>query len=217
MILGWYSSGSFYLMKSISESLPLIPIVMCHVYICNIYEDVKPGIYWQLVAMITLGGLAFQAIAHVFSLISNGNMPILTTVSVGMFLLFQMLNNFFISIARLHYVYRFIASFSISRFVFESAILLQYGFKRCRHKEIQQFLYLMKLEDVDLFHCIRMLVVNLIIYHLISIWMLVNKSNSMDNRRQRCERLETYQEKIIPSNSIGLNSNHTYRVEHFQI
>ena len=175
---------------------------MAYVYICNIYESVLPGTFWKLVLLLTLSGIGFQGMAHVFSLLSNGNITILTIISISVFILFCQISNFFLPLAQLHYIYQFIANFSISRFVFEAALLLQYGFGRCGPKQIQPILYTMSIDDGHFYYCIQMLLVNLVLYRGLAIYLLMVKSNPVQNRRQRVARLVGYQSGLKPGKSV---------------
>ena len=196
---GWYSSGSYYLQKSICEIVPLIPIIMAYVYICNWYEEIHPGIYWNFVQLFILGALAFQGMAHICALLSKGNITNLIVLSVTMFLFFTLLSNFLLTYSRLHYIYQFISNFAVSRFIFEAVMLLIYGFNRCAPHEVQQLLYAMKIGDDDYYHCVTMLLVNIILYRVIAIYLLICKANPVENRRQRVARIVDYVQKLEPS------------------
>ena len=186
-------------MKSLFEIIPLIPLIMFYVYICNWYEELRPGIYWQFVQLFILGAIAFQGMAHMFALLSKGNISVLILLSVTVFLFFTLLSNFLLTYARLHYVYQFISNFAISRFIFEAVMLLIYGFGRCAPNEIQQLLYAISIRDEDYTHCIRMLVFNIVVYRVIAIYLLMGKVNPVENRRQRVERIVDYIGSLQPS------------------
>ena len=180
----------------------MVPIILYYVYICNIYEPIRPGIYWQLVGLLSLSMVTFQTIAHLCSLVSDGNATTLTTITVAIFALFLLLSNCFVRLSRLHYLFRFVSNIAISRFAFEAAILLQYGFGRCGHREVQMFVYSLELDDDRLVTCIQMLIVDLILYRLIAILLLASKANSRENRRQRSERIAMYQQGVQPPKAI---------------
>ena len=200
---GWYSSGAFYTMKFILETLFLPFLIMMYVYFFNIYEDSVPGLYWKFVQIIFLGSVAIQGLAHIYSFISRGNIIIFTVVSVSSFFCFILMSNFFIKLEDLHYVYRFISNFAIQRFVMEPILLLQYGFGRCNSKEIQPILYQMALKDEDYSNRIFMLFVNIIVYRLIALAFLLHSSNSIQNRRKRVSRVSNYQKYLF---TIGVDS-----------
>ena len=206
-------------MKCLIESVSIIPVVWFHVYMCNIYESIRPGIYWKLATLLTLSAFGFQGLAHMFSVISNGNLTILTMVSIGIFLFLVLLGNLYVNLSRLHYVYRSLSNLSICRFVFEAALILQYGFHRCAHKEVQKLLYLLSLDDNDLFYCVFMLVFNLILFRLIAIWLLVARSSPIENRRQRSQRISLFQQQLQVTKEIifGLGSNHKFNIKQFSI
>lgn len=206
---GWYSTGSWVLMKSFFEILPLIPIIMFYVYICNWYEDIRPGIYWNFVYIFLLGAIAFQGMGHVFAIFSNGNITVLIVLSTTVFFFFTLLSNFLLTYSRLHYIYQFISNFAISRFIFEAVMLLIYGFGRCSKNEIQQLLYTMTINDYDYYHCIVMLIFNIFFYRILAIYLLIWKANPVENRRQRMARIVDYMGNLEPARSLipGLSSS----------
>lgn len=202
-------------MKCVVESVTAIPIIWGHVYLCNIYEQVRPGIYWKLATLLTLSSFGFQGLAHIFCLVSNGNLTILSMLSAGMFLLQVLLGNLYVNLSRLHYLYRAQSNLSVCRHVFEAALLLQYGFHRCAHKQVQKFLYFLELQEQDLARCVYMLLFNLLMYRLIALSLLVAKSNPVQNRRQRSERIVTFQRDLQTNKAIvaGLSCDHRFRIK----
>lgn len=186
-------------MKSFFEIIPIIPIIMFYVYICNWYEPIRPGIYWNFVLIFLLGAIAFQGMAHIFALLSRGNITILILISLTVFLLFTLISNFLLSFSRLHYIWQFISNIAVSRFIFEAVMLLIYGFGRCASNEIQQLLYTMAINDSYYSHAIMMLIFNIVFYRVIAIYLLCCKGNPVDNRRQRVARISNYVEKLEPA------------------
>lgn len=197
---GSYSSGAWYLMKSTIEIIPVPFLIMAYVRIVDIYSPILPGIYWPLVGVLTLGALATQGLGHVFSLLSDGNITRLTVLTISVFIFFCHISNFFIPLSGLHYVYQFASSFSVSRFVFEATLLLQYGFGRCGPKQLQLILYSMSIDTSHFYHCILMLVLNFFMYRLIAIYLLIKKANPSHNQRTRIARIEKYQHLITTKN-----------------
>lgn len=197
---GTYSSGAWYMMKCTIEIIPVIFIIMIYVLIVDIYSPILPGIYWPLVGVLTLGALATQGLGHIFSLLSDGNITKLTVFTVSAFIFLCHISNFFIPLSGLHYVYQFASNLSISRFVFEAALILQYGFGRCEPKQLQLILYSMSIDTSHFYHSIIMLVVNFFLYRLIAIYLLVRKANPLHNRKTRIARIEKYQHLITGKN-----------------
>lgn len=159
-------------------------------YLGNLYESIRPGIYWNIVFLFILATVAFQSMGQMFTLLSRGNISLLIITSVSVFLFFVLLSNFLLLNYRLPVFYQWLSNFAISRFIFEALILLQYGFGRCAEKEIQVTLYTMKIADDDFYHCILMLVFNMIIYRLVAFYLLYCKVNLGENRSKRLERID---------------------------
>ena len=200
---GWYSSGSFYAMKCILETLYLPPLIMMFVYFYDIYEEVVPGLYWKFCQILFLGAIGFQGMAHIFSIISRGNVIFFTFIALSSFFAFCLMSNFLIQLEDLHYVYQFISNFAVIRFVLEPFLLLQYGFGRCTSKEIQPILYQMSLVDEDFPYSILMLIFSVIVYRLIALVLLIKSSNSIQNRRKRVLNVVSYQKQL---STFGIES-----------
>lgn len=191
--LGWYTTGVYYIIRSLGDLLPMIPIVLLYVYIGNIYEPIRPGIFWHFFAILLLSLAVSQSVSHIMIVLSRQNVNVIIIILIGSFNVFLLWSNFFVKMARAHYVYQFISNFAFARFTLESIILLQYGFGRCAKKEIQPVLYLMDLEDEDYTTGILMLIFNLIVYRYIAFALLLRKMNPIENRQLRGKRLQAYQ------------------------
>lgn len=194
-------------MRAIFEIVPLLPLICIYVYICNIYESVQAGIYWHLVLVLMLSIIATQAMAYIFFIICNLNLIIAMVTGIGTYLTLLLLSNLFINLKHLHYFYQLISLISLPRFTLESLFLLEYGFGRCSPRQIQPVLYWMNLTDDDYFFCIAMLIGNLILYKVVALWMLIEKVNPKENRRQRVERITSYVESLEKPLNIGLSSS----------
>jgi len=163
------------------------------------------------VGLLILGAIAFQGLSHIFALVANGNLNILIIISVTTFLISTVLSNFLLTYSRLHYVFQFMSNFAISRFIFEAIMLSIYGFGRCGPDEIQQLLYIMNLTDGDIFHCIQMLLFNILFYRIIALVLLIRRVNPVENRRKRAEKLTEHRKQLSVqkdhSPSFGVSSS----------
>ena len=169
-----------------------IPLIWTHVYICNIYEPVRPGIHWPLFGLMLLTATAIQGMAHAICLITNGNLLLMTALTVFIYTSFSVIGNFFLTLANLHYIYQFASNFAIFRFMFESFMLLQYGFGRCGPHDIQTILHMMAISDADLPYTVTMLIFDMILYRVLTLGLLHYRMNPIQNRRQRMERILGY-------------------------
>ena len=158
----------------------------------------RPGIYWNLLSLFLLTVIAFQGMAHMFALLSRGNITIMIIQSITVFLFFVMLSNFMLLYPRLNYVYQLISNLAISRFIFEAVMLLVNGFGRCKPWESQGILLSMGLRDEDYTHCILMLIFNIILYRVISIYLLISKASPVENRRERVSKIDRFRQMLQP-------------------
>ena len=70
------------MVKCITETIPLIGVNLVYIYICNYYEVVRPGIFWDFFMVLTLASVGFQGVAHIFALLTRGNIPVLAVLSI---------------------------------------------------------------------------------------------------------------------------------------
>ena len=205
---GAYSTGSWYLIKSTVEMVPLLPCIALFVAIVDIYEEAVPDqvrpLYPHVVLLLVLGVLATTAQGHLVSLLAGGNLTGQTVLVIAVFLLGQLLQNYVIPIGQMHYLWQVGATFSVSRYLLESLMVLQYGFGRCLPRvEVQAVLYAM---DIDIegesgsrnFYAfnLAMLALNCLLFRLLALWVLVRRANPIDDRKGRVERLEEYRKKL---------------------
>ena len=79
------------------------------------------------------------------------------------------------------------------RYYHEAIYTVIYGFGRCGHREFSIVLYRFNIKNDDHFYyCIRQMVINAIIYHCLAFFTLIFRSNSMQNRRSRIEKMENH-------------------------
>ena len=186
---GWYSTGVFYLMKRLHELPLLLPLVMIHVHICNYYDHIRPGIYWNFILVRLLASFATQPLSHICAIISaynkNNNTITLTMTTITVMVISTLLSNLFIHIDKLSNVHQFVANFSVLRFNFEALTLLQYGFGRCGQREIQPILYMMAINDGDYYRALIMLTFLALMYHILAIILLIRSVNPIEDRRKR--------------------------------
>ncbi|KAH9404149.1 ABC protein, sub ABCG [Tyrophagus putrescentiae] len=205
---GAYSTGSWYLIKSTVEMVPLLPCIALFVAIVDIYEEAVPDqvrpLYPHVVLLLVLGVLATTAQGHLVSLLAGGNLTGQTVLVIAVFLLGQLLQNYVIPIGQMHYLWQVGATFSVSRYLLESLMVLQYGFGRCLPRvEVQAVLYAMDIDiegesDSRNFYAfnLAMLALNCLLFRLLALWVLVKRANPIDDRKGRVERLEEYRKKL---------------------
>lgn len=224
LILGWYSTGAFYVNKFIYETIPLIPIVMVYVYIVDIYDNVPINnhfYYWQVWIFI-LSLISFQAISHIVSIITNGHFIMMILTLAFFIVSFMILSNMFNPISTMNYFLKSISNLSVLRFFNQATLWLIYGGSRCKENEIQTILYQLKIPNTteNFFRSIIMLILLAILYHTIALALLILKANPKANRRRRVERIQRYRVeklKIIEHKypNIKYQNNELDRTENF--
>ncbi|KPM09555.1 ABC transporter sub-family G-like protein 19 [Sarcoptes scabiei] len=222
----WYTPGAFYLMKSIIDLLPIVPVLLIYITIINIYESVRPGIYWWLCFIMFLAVINAQGCAHLLALLNlNRRMidwqaTILTITSISYFFFLTLLSNFYNPIGKMHYIFQFLANFSFIRWANEAIMLLEYGFDRCGSKQIQAVLHFMMIPNDQYFYrCLNMLIFNIIIIRFLAILLLIFKSRPLENRRRRAKKILHHHQQMKPCEAIipGLASHIEFSIKQINI
>lgn len=189
---GWYSSGAFYLAKTVTEVVPAVVLLPLYVYLCDIYSvHLRASIYWALLATFALAVFAAQGLAHVAVLLAPKSLSQVILLNMAALVGSFLLSNIPVTLNRMHYVYQLASSLSFSRFSNEASFLLEYGFARCKEGQLQAMLLWMGLGGsgvegggggggdhyVDLYRSWLALLANGILYRLIAVWLLVRLAN----------------------------------------
>ncbi|KAH7637213.1 uncharacterized protein LOC124495078 isoform X3 [Dermatophagoides farinae] len=223
---GWYSTGVFYTMKLFTEIVPLIPAIIILAYINDIFEPIRPGMYWWMLFYLIINALVAQALGHLIAILTLGNFIALIIAMPAVEVISLLLGNIATPVRRLHYIFQFLSYFAPTRFGLEAILLLQYGFERCRKKEVQKILLKLKMEDNEHeFHetyflsTIIMLIFNMLFYRIIAILVLLIKTNRYENRRRRAMRIADSHQKLKPVNVIipGLQCHHEMTIKQFKV
>ncbi|XP_075585843.1 uncharacterized protein LOC124495081 [Dermatophagoides farinae] len=223
---GWYSTGSFYFMKIFTELIPIIPVIFIYGYIINIYEPILPNIYYPIIFYLILGTLAAQALGHLIAIFTLGefialiiSIPAIQTVAL-------LFSNMATPVRRLHYLFQFLSNFSPTRFGIEAFSLLQYGFNRCRRKQVQKILYLLGMENDEhehhssfLMNTIIMLTFIVLFYRILALLLLIMKTNRYECRRKRAQNIANYHRNLKSSNVFipGLQCHNDLIIRRIQI
>ena len=205
-------------MKSITEIVPAFITILGYCYIVDIYDfhnqqddQILPiTIYWPMVLLYSVTVIATHGLAHSVCLITlfiaeNGfsnsyTQLILTVLSGCIFLTAIIVCNFFIPLARMHYIYQLLGIISPIRYMFEALLVLIYDFGRCGKHEIQPVLYEMSIGDNSdgsyFYHAILILILNIIFYHTVAIILLIKRVNPVENRRKKINQILTFHNQI---------------------
>lgn len=206
MFLGFYSPAAYLLMRSLFEMIPLMISNVFYVCLINIYETiVQSNVYFSFWLILTLAQLGISALGQCITLISGPNFSLTVVVLAGTFIFTMVIGGALVPFSQMHYIYRLLSTFSIPRFAFHLPILLQYGFGRCQEKEVNLALYMFDLTDADYLPSIGMLLMNLVIFRLLSLYLLIRHVNTLENRMKRNARIVQHQKNMISNNLISWN------------
>ncbi|KAH7637519.1 abc transporter-like protein 17 [Dermatophagoides farinae] len=215
---GWYSSGTFYVAKAISDWMLMIPSIIIYPFIVDIYSSVRPYVPYYMIIITILPVIAFQGASYILSILFGRNplnlyisLPILSLLSV-----FCAMSPHALS----HLAFKLLATFNLFRYQNEAILLLIFGFGRCNDREIQIILYEFGYRHDDYFYyCILMTAVNALLYQTMAITLFCIRHNPFENRRKRIARIEYLNQRKLPSKVIfpGLGcSNDCFTIKTIQ-
>ncbi|OTF71387.1 hypothetical protein BLA29_003491 [Euroglyphus maynei] len=216
---GWYSSGAFYSSRMVIEWIPLFIAIIGFSYTINIYESIRPGLFYWFIIIFTIAAIPMQCMGYLLAILTSKNFNMMIIIITVLTLIHYMLSGSNTPIDDLHYTYQFISNFIPTRFVNSITLLLQFGFDRCRYKEIQSILYYFSITDDHFNHSIIMLIANGLFYQLLALIALIIKANPFKSRRQRAKKILDHHQTMKRSNVIipGIGCHHEFTIKQFRI
>ncbi|KAH9407387.1 hypothetical protein TYRP_012943 [Tyrophagus putrescentiae] len=103
----------------------------------------------------------------------------------GTYVFTMVIGGAFVPFDEMPYIYKLLATFSIPRYTFQSAILLLFGFGRCQGQYVSSVLYSMNINDADYLSHIFMLLLNILIYRSLALYILIRCANPDENCKKR--------------------------------
>lgn len=167
---GLYSSGAFYCSISVEEVLLALSTTLLYSCIVSVYS------YSHTVLLLLLGILAVQPLATIAAVVGSFKPTTTALLTVATLLGSMMLGGPFRPLTSLHDGLQLLASAVPSRFVFESNLIMQYGFGRCTAEEFQVVLFAKHIFDEDYWPNVAMLLGNAIAWRLIAMSVLLLKT-----------------------------------------
>ncbi|KAH9390456.1 ABC protein, sub ABCG [Tyrophagus putrescentiae] len=187
----YYSTGAFFLAKSVIEVPPVLITNALFVAIVNIYDSVlgwkessgSSGLFWPLWRLLTLSQMGSLGMGACFAMAGgkNGHRSLTAPVIVlcGTCLTLMVVSNNLVPIGEMHYVYQLLSWFSIPRFTYETVSLLVFGFGRCkRGEEVSAMLYTLSLSDEDegdYYRNVGILLCNVLFYRSLALYLLITQ------------------------------------------
>jgi hypothetical protein len=159
---------------------------------------------------MTIGILCVQSLGHLIGIILCDNAKIAVFVSVNVFVFLLQFANFIIPIKKLHYTLQWLSSLSTHKLIFESMIILLYGFDRCADRQFSGILYVFGVDDNDFFINAWILIFQFIFLRSLALIALIVKTNSFVKKIDYLlvETLES------PNGNIsGLSSHYEFKIE----
>ena len=175
------------------------PLIIVYVYVFNIYEDIRPGIFWNFLWISLVCAIYIQSLGHMLVWVSNQSFMMLI-IYCSVFLTTGFLfNNFLINVRRLNYVYQFLSNFSLSRHSLEAFVLLVYGFDRCENGESQLMLKYMNLQDSNFLTSTIMIFLNVILVSFMNFYVQLRSSKCPQQPSVRINRILNHLQTIRTS------------------
>lgn len=171
---GTYSTGSYFLMKSIVDIFILFLILLPYTYIVDTFD--RPGLYPHIFFLLVISCFIAQSTCHAIFLLCHCDV-ILTSITLSVFYFVNiLLCNVFIPLNQTT-VLQFISNGALFRHTLEAFFLQIYGFGRCKEREVQPILEYMVLNDADYPLILLKLGLNLIFWKALSMYLLARKVN----------------------------------------
>lgn len=217
ILLGWYSTGIVYLVRWSSHVIIILPIVFLHYYITDIYDPIRPGMFYSLMFVCILAAIASQGLGYICGILFGFNLTYLCISLPSLFLISIMviLSPYSKSLT----IYQPFIRFNPIRYLTEASVMLQYGFGRCGPREIQVILYKLGIKhDEYYYECILRIIINIIIYHSIAFALLYYQRKDF-NLRRRTEKIQQSIHNRKQSLNImipGLTCDHQYTIKQFR-
>ncbi len=205
---GWYSTGSYYWSRTIVELVPTLITIWCYIYICDIYNG--NTIFLGYLYFLTIGVLCVQSLGHLIGIILCDNAKIAAFVSVNVFVLLLLFANFMIPIKELHYTLQWLSNLSTHKLIFESMIILLYGFDRCADRQFSGILYVFDVDDNDFFINAWILIFQFIFLRSLALIALIVKTNSFV---KKIDNLLVETPESPNGNISGLSSHYEFKIE----
>lgn len=173
-------------MKIPFEMTPLVISNVVFVCIVNIYEPVvQSSIYFSFWFVLTLAQLGLVSLAQCITLLCRQNFSLAIIALSGTYVFTMVIGGAFVPFDEMPYIYKLLATFSIPRYTFQSAILLLFGFGRCQGQYVSSVLYSMNINDADYLSHIFMLLLNILIYRSLALYILIRCANPDENCKKR--------------------------------
>jgi hypothetical protein len=159
---------------------------------------------------LTIGVLCVQSLGHLIGIILCDNAKIAAFVSVNVFVLLLLFANFMIPIKELHYTLQWLSNLSTHKLIFESMIILLYGFDRCADRQFSGILYVFGVDDNDFFINAWILIFQFIFLRSLALIALIVKTNSFV---KKIDYLLVETSESPNGNISGLSSHYEFKIE----
>jgi len=183
-LLGWYSTGVFYISKTIVELLPTliysIIFALLTFFSSGQYYE-KERLLWYIF-IITIGMLCTQGMGFFVGIVLVEYELIAIEVAIGLYCYFIIFCNLFIPLKEMPQILQFISNSSYVKFLFNSCLIIIYGFGRCASDQLSIVLYKYDLDD-DLFNdYVKYLVIYCFSLRIMASIALYIKTNTFLNK-----------------------------------
>ncbi|XP_054164304.1 uncharacterized protein LOC128961998 [Oppia nitens] len=189
----WYSTESYYLVKQLMDIVPALATTVSVVFIVDIY--VNRSMTWSLAVSLTLSTLSFQSMGHIVGILFPTNA---TVVSIMIIPILTLTSNTIAPTASYNQFIKQLSNLSVIKQSLTYLLIAMYGFDRCpQGSHISSMLYRYSLTDGDYRRDRHLLIVQLVIYKLLTYILLKLKVNydnwfRLSTARQLCCRLKFF-------------------------
>jgi len=205
-MIGWYSTGSYFLAKNIVEILPTLLFAATFGFLSyylsgQIYEDHR---LLRYVLILSLGMLCTQGLGYLFGIIFMNYEQLAIMFSIGIYTSLIMFCNFYIIIKEMPQLFQILSDLALQKFVFNSVLILIYGFDRCSADQMSLISYKYDVYDDQFWINVR----NLNIYYTILIcltFILLYIKNNTFFKRIKSKSIKKVAFETSPVDEIDLD------------
>ncbi|XP_027202263.2 uncharacterized protein LOC113796233 [Dermatophagoides pteronyssinus] len=194
---GWYSCGTYYIMKLIYDSIKIIPFILIYVYMIDIYSPVSMNNYfvWYIL-ILHMGSMAFIAVINMAIFTFPRNLINIFIIIICFLCFDHLMWHTGPILQEMNFIVKFVEKFAILKHLHNANLWLVYGGERCSsmNNQIQIILYMTHIEDEwpqFLWNYLRA-AINIVIYHCMAFLLFLYKSNELINRHERAQRIQRY-------------------------
>ena len=133
--------------------------------------------FFKYVVFLSIGALEVQSIGHVLGILTADDTRIGVFTIIGTFIFSFMFSNVLVPVKELHYSLQALSNLASLKLLIESVMIEFYGLGRCSDREFSYILFILDIDDKDLYINLYLLFIQFFIFRGIALIVLLLKVN----------------------------------------